>query len=112
MTTLHQDAGGVLAFTKGAAERVVPLCGAGMIGDRVAPLDVPAIVAAVDSMATEASGCSRSPCDGCRSLPSDPSAETVERNLTLIALVGLRDPPRRRRRMRSPSAAARGSGRS
>jgi len=28
------------------------------------------------------------------SLPSDPSAETVERNLTLLALVGLRDPPR------------------
>ena len=94
MTTLHQDGDGVLVFTKGAPELVVPLCREGLVGDLASRLDVPAIAAAVESMAVGGLRVLAIATRRLPGLPSDLVAETVESDLTLIALVGLRDPPR------------------
>ncbi len=94
MTTLHQDADGVLVFTKGAPELVVPLCRDSLVGDEVAALDAAAAAAAVESMAGRGLRVLAVAMRRLPGLPGDAAADTVERDLTLIGLVGLGDPPR------------------
>jgi Ca2+-transporting ATPase len=94
MTTLHRDGGEVLAFTKGAPEQVLPLCTGRLVGDRVAPLEDGSIGGMVEAMAGAglrvlAVATRRFP-----AVPGDLLPDAVERELTLIGLVGLRDPPR------------------
>ncbi|HEX5634603.1 MAG TPA: cation-transporting P-type ATPase, partial [Gemmatimonadales bacterium] len=93
MTTLHADDGAVLVVTKGAPESVLPLCTRfGVAGDeasararvlaeaeRLAALGMRVLAVATRAL-------DRSP-DG-------PDAGTVERDLTCVGLVALRDPPR------------------
>jgi len=94
MTTLHRDGVAVLAFTKGAPEQVLPLCTGRLLGDSLAPPDDGAAARAVEVMAAE----------GLRVLavasrkftmpPSNLDPAAIETGLTLVGLVGLRDPPR------------------
>ncbi|MGE5230367.1 MAG: cation-translocating P-type ATPase, partial [Deltaproteobacteria bacterium] len=53
MTTLHRHGDEILAFTKGAPERVLPLCTGRLSGDRVLPADDAAVAAAVEAMAVQ-----------------------------------------------------------
>lgn len=99
MSTVHQQAAEVVAYIKGAPESVIPLCtsqwsavsGEGSSG----PIDISAWLDRADALATQ----------GLRVLavarrkhasPPEPqaSADSIERELCLIGLIGLIDPPR------------------
>ena len=97
MTTLHAREGGIVAYTKGAPERVIDLCTRGTDGapltDR-APLHAAAEQLAAEGMRVLAVAMREFP-----ALPATMDEAVVERELTFLGLVGLLDPPR-------PEAAA------
>ncbi len=94
MTTLHQDRNEILAFTKGAPEQVVPLCTGRLVGDRVMPPDALAVAQVVEGMAAEGLRVLAVASRQFPALPAELTSESVETELTLVGLVGLRDPPR------------------
>ncbi len=94
MTTLHRHGTENLAFTKGAPERVLPLCTGRLSGDRVLPADDAPVARTVEAMAAEGLRVLAVATRHLDRLPAELTPEAVESGLTLIALVGLRDPPR------------------
>lgn len=96
MTTLHEDAGEVIACSKGAAEIILEACTTMRREDSIAPLDATerrAILGQAEALAGE----------GIRVLgvagKRGASLPTAEEEMTFLGLVGLIDPPR-------PEAAA------
>jgi Ca2+-transporting ATPase len=92
MTTIHRDKDGLIAYTKGAPERVLGLC-IDRLGDGGhEPLDAKKTLASVEDMASAglrvlAVAMRRLAC-----VP--PNLEDVEAAQTFVGLVGLLDPPR------------------
>lgn len=94
MTTLHRRGRGVLALTKGAPELVLPRCAHRLAAGRVAPLDRDAVDLEAEGMAADGL---RVLAVASRALPDaagDLDPDAVERDLVLLGLVGLQDPPR------------------
>ncbi|MDP1774550.1 MAG: calcium-translocating P-type ATPase, PMCA-type [Methylobacter sp.] len=94
MTTLHQEHGELVAYTKGAPENVLPRC-VNLWGiDGPQPLLKDKILAAADQMAAEGL---RVLALAYRQFPERPqtlNADSVETELIFLGLVGLMDPPR------------------
>ncbi|MCE4540293.1 cation-translocating P-type ATPase [Pelomonas sp. P7] len=93
MTTLHAFDAGVVAYTKGAPEVVVPLCVSRVALGGSAPIDVRAVLAEAEAMASRGL---RVLAVARRAHASMPAAQTdaLETELQFIGLVGLIDPPR------------------
>ena len=92
MTTLHRRDDGVVAFTKGAPERVVPECVDRLTANGRAPIDRAAVLLDAERMA--ASGL-RVLAIAMRDFEAAPSClDDAERRQTLLGLIGLVDPPR------------------
>ncbi len=100
MTTFHRTDQGIVAYTKGAPESVIPLCTGRWQPEGQAGIDTAAWLARADALAAQGL---RVLAVARRSYERLPEAggeiEAVESGLGLIGLVGLIDPPR-------PEAAA------
>jgi Ca2+-transporting ATPase len=90
MTTFHRDGDGFVAYTKGAPEAVLARCidFCGRTGARER------LLAAAEAMAAEGLRVLAVASRRWGVLPRDEDAETIERDLTCLGLVGLLDPPR------------------
>ena len=95
MSTLHRDGDNVLMFVKGAPERVLALCTDRLdAGGAVAVFDAAALQETAETLAAQGR---RVLAFALKRLPQVPElveAESLERNLSFIGLVGMIDPPR------------------
>jgi len=96
MTTLHRLAagGGIVAFTKGAPERVVERCTAVLTAGARTPIDAAALVEQAERMASEGLRVLAIARRDWPSLPDEFSPAAVEQELAFVGFVGLIDPPR------------------
>ncbi len=95
MTTFHRlPDGGVIAYTKGAPESMLPLCNAQLAPQGEEPIQAGKILANAERMATEGLRVLAVAQRHWPSLPEDTQSQSIESNLVLLGLVGLMDPPR------------------
>ena len=92
MTTVHRHDSRVIVCTKGAPERVITACTTMRTADAVVPIDAARVLQQAEAMASNGM---RVLAIATRTLaaPPQPVAD-AEAELTLLALVGLIDPPR------------------
>lgn len=94
MTTFHKMPDGYISFTKGAVDILIDKSENIMFGDILKPIDTKEIFRVNDKMAADGL---RVLCITMRKwdeLPSDITPPNVEKNLTILGLTGLIDPPR------------------
>ena len=94
MTTLNRHPDGVIVFTKGAPERVLPACERIQRADKTDALNAEAMLAQARALAGEGY---RVLAVAYRMLPSVPPSmvsDEIETGMTLLGLVALIDPPR------------------
>jgi Ca2+-transporting ATPase len=92
MTTVHRENDGIVAFTKGAPERVIPSCVDRRTADGIEPVVAVELLRDVERLA--ASGL-RVLAFAMRRLPALPHVlEDLETEQTFLGFVGLLDPPR------------------
>lgn len=96
MTTLHQSAEGIVAFTKGAPEVILKGCIRQMSAQGEVSLDSTARMAIIEASRLMAESALRVLAFASR---SDASLENAEHDMTFLGLIGMIDPPR-------PEAAA------
>lgn len=95
MSTIHRGhKGQILVFTKGAPERVLPVCTKQWKNGELAPLDSDLALRNANSMAQDGLRVLAIAHKKIESMPSIINSETVESDLTLIGFVGLIDPAR------------------
>jgi Ca2+-transporting ATPase len=94
MTTLHRLGDGVIAFIKGAPEKILELCNDALGGSGPTALDKAARLAEAEALADEGYRVLGLATRDLDSLPEALQAESVERDFSFLGFVGLIDPPR------------------
>jgi len=95
MSTLHEGTDGDLRlYTKGALESVLPLCTKTQYGERTLPLDESIRLDFLSAETRLAERGLRVLALGWRTVDAGETKEDWEKNLTLVGLAGLMDPPR------------------
>ena len=94
MTTFHADPDGVMAYTKGAPEAVLPRCAAVLTDAGRSAIDHAALEKTAAHMAADGLRVLAVACRRWDGIPDLNDPETAESALAFIGLVGLIDPPR------------------
>lgn len=94
MTTLHQSPEGVVAYIKGAPERVLAQCNKAVRNDRPVPFEPEAVLTEAAQLAHEGYRVLALAKREFTALPEPLNPETTEHDLTFLGLVALIDPPR------------------
>ena len=94
MTTLHKSPEGVVAYIKGAPERILAQCENAMGKDGQLVFEPEAVLAEAEQLANEGYRVLALARREFTALPDPLDAETTEQDLTFIGLVALIDPPR------------------
>lgn len=94
MTTVHRSQSGVVAYTKGAPEAVLPLCAMPLPGDMERGADPHTAVTQAAHMARDGLRVLAVAQRSLAKLPSSSELDAVETDLILVGLVGLTDPVR------------------
>ncbi len=94
MATLHAHDGRIEVFVKGAPEAILEHCADQLTASGRGALDHARVLDEAEAMASEGHRVLALAWRELATLPGDVSPETVERELTLLGLVGLIDPPR------------------
>ncbi len=94
MSTVHQAGDGLVAYTKGAPESVIPLCVSQWQAGGPVALQAEAVLAAADALAAQGLRVLALARRHHDALPKPGATQAVESGLCLIGLVGLMDPPR------------------
>jgi P-type Ca2+ transporter type 2C len=94
MTTIHSGNGRCVSFTKGAAELLIHTCHAVGTGDGMKPIDREALMRVNDEMAGRGLRVLGIAKKEWVQMPDSVSCEFVEKDLILLGLVGMMDPPR------------------
>jgi P-type Ca2+ transporter type 2C len=94
MTTVHRSGSGFAAYTKGAPETVLARCTTMATEAGAVPLQRADATRAAEHMAKDGIRVLAIACRRWDGLPPGSDPEAVERDLTLLGLVGLLDPPR------------------
>jgi P-type Ca2+ transporter type 2C len=94
MTTLHRDGAGFIAYTKGAPETVLDRCPLVMTEKGETEADRELLLSVTEMMAEAGLRVLAVACRRWDRLPRDGDPSRIERDLTLLGLVGLLDPPR------------------
>ncbi len=94
MTTLHQTPEGLVAYTKGAPESLLPHCTAQWHPDGGRPLDLAATLATAQAMAARGLRVLALARRRHERIPSPEDLPSIEEGMEFLGLVGLIDPPR------------------
>lgn len=94
MTTLHQSSEGVVAYIKGAPERVLSQCNQMLGSDGTIAFESEKVLTEATQLANEGYRVLAFAHRKLSNLPEPLEPETTEQNLTFIGLVALIDPPR------------------
>ncbi len=94
MTTLHRGPDGIVAYVKGAPERVIPQCTEAATADGSAPIEAQALLEAAERLTGEGYRVLALARRDLAQVPEPLQPAAVERELSFLALVALIDPPR------------------
>jgi Ca2+-transporting ATPase len=94
MTTLHRQASGFIAYTKGAPESLLPRCGAMLTAAGAVELPYSHLLALAEEMAADGLRVLAVAVRRWPELPGSIDADEIERDLTFLGLVGMLDAPR------------------
>ena len=94
MTTFHRDENGIIAFSKGSPEALLPLCSQMLTSSGTQDPDLTVLLRQAELMASEGLRVLAFACRRWDVLPSAGDHESQERELTFLGFAGLIDPPR------------------
>jgi Ca2+-transporting ATPase len=94
MTTLHRNSSGIVAYVKGATEKVLASCSYAQHGAEQIDLNKNQIVATAEQLANDGYRVLALAKRHFESLPEHINADIIEQNLTFLGLVALTDPLR------------------
>lgn len=95
MTTFHKAAEGVVAYTKGSPESLVPQCTRILTSSGEQAINQTALLQEVEAMAANGLRVLAFAYRNWPALPGSEQPNELERNLVFLGLIGLIDPPRR-----------------